>query len=293
MYKIGQTITSLNLIKYLFTLFLCLPISACICSQSQGQTSATRTEAVTDYVTVKNESEPTTSEKPKTYLVNIMMLSTTWSSQVDSGQTVKAQVLEQSVPGEPRLNSKCFLLGHIDDNVPPRSGWAAFRDTARKFKKNGAFKIVFDTLIMDNDKTVSIRARLLPQKGVQPVKHPNESKPEWRDLKVNKEGFIVRGNDTASPTLRKLIFAAKSSGDLAAESFEPIMPVKGLTSGIIDATVAKSTHEYDDFLHPRIEALFQGVIGTLPGMNIIKAVAYPGRDTSLRVGDKLLVELTF
>lgn len=230
----------------------------------------------------------------RTYIVETESETDILSSKSRVGDPVTARIVGQSMLGAIQLDSTCVLHGRVSKISRPQTGWQAIQDSDRRFKKSGHLALSFDTLTLKDGTSVSIEATLVPQKSVVKV-DPEQSALGWRDLKVNKEGAIVRGRDSVSPTKKNTVRTVNIVTTVAAIPLGliPGAIVKATTGGVMGAVTAPSQQDPNSSsLNPRIKGFASGAVGSLLPVKVVRAVACKGTDTALKRGDKLYVQLS-
>lgn len=234
------------------------------------------------------------------------------SSSVQVGDAVTARVTEDCVIDGIQIDKSCKLIGHVDKVLAPRSGWEALRDRERRFKKGGAFSIVFDKLILGNGKTIGVEGRIGAQKETRLATAEQKSDRGWREVKANKDGVIVKADDSFSPTKRRTLNTVSVVSGVATFPFGvPGMLVDMATNGAIGAasttkktttvstapgfhTINGVTTADDDGEEPsKTGAFVKSAVDSLPPLRVYNFIRSTGSDTTLKRGDQLDVELTF
>ncbi len=232
----------------------------------------------------------------QSYTMTVEIENDICSSTVHPGDIVTAKMTEDCHVEDIQIDESCTLKGHIENVVGPRSGWRAFREKERRFKKGGSFLIVFDTLVMGNGKSIPVEARIGAQKALRCATPEQKSVQGWREVQASKNGTIVKANDSFSPTKRKTIGAVNALSSVATMplGFVPGILIDIATSAAIGAATATgSDKDANEGGHPRVRGFINGAIGSLPPVKIVRLVALRGADTTLKRGDKLDVELSF
>lgn len=243
---------------------------------------------------ISKESSLATSVEKHLYTVKVEIQTDVHSSDENNDKAVIAKVIDDNITVESKLNSNCQLQGHLENVIAPRSGWKAIREHDRRLKKDGSFILIFDTLVLGDGQLVPVKARVLPQKSLQRIEADATHEQNWRDLKVAKDGTILRAANSLSPRKRRVVRAANLLTSVATipMGMTAGMVVTAVTSGAIGAATSKVSNG-DELQTSRTKGFVNGAVGTLMPVKLYRAVGCPGKDTALRRGDRLNVELAF